>query len=168
MKKCLVVLVLFSAKVVGQRIDTLPVAERILVPIFTNPFLPENQNWNIKFYNYYPKQNRFDTYHHPQSTLVFKKYTFYVSKTRKDSVSNEEHSLEYFRLGKNKWREITSNKKESFYKDLLITNEIILRDTGIVFNPETYDDFLLITEYLDVKELHITSATHQQGQVHEQ
>lgn len=134
----------------GQTRDSMPVGERIKVPIFLKGMDMSIGVSKIFLYNYDENLLRFEIKEF-SSPRNFSQNIFYIKKINSYNEKPEIETIEYFKINNNSWREITTSGKEVKYRNLIVIDEIVSRDTFLMFNPETYEDVYSIVEYTNCK-----------------
>jgi hypothetical protein len=103
---------------------------------------------NITLYNYNNKHKSFSAEPFSPSGRNFGNSTFYV---KKEYVSDTHQIEEFFRVKRNLWKKIRSNKNHEAFQYLRVTNNIVISDTILIIDKSSYAEMLKIYDYFEVK-----------------
>jgi hypothetical protein len=106
---------------------------------------------NILLYNFNEQTHQFTIDIFDAYAINFNDNTFYIKKVVKAQSLDLGGTWEYFRTGNNQWKEVSMGPTGFTMRELMVTEEIVLRDTSLQFNPETYEDLIHIIDYRKVK-----------------
>lgn len=141
----LLFLLFLITQVTGQITEKMAFGQRFQYPMFLMQIPEKDGISKLSIYNFNTEQDRFEE--HDNFIINFNENTFYV---RKLNSYNDDRGLEiheYFRINTITWREVTTKAGTHDYRNLIVLDEIVARDTFLTFNLETYEDTYHVIEF---------------------